>query len=122
MSRSDVVLKMKLILLTAIAASLSQAVANPVPEAEPDAIANPEAAAEAWANADSQCYQNCGRAMTEYNKCKDRGKGFHNCVCNSNSNFHHFYDQCIKCPNNILFKFNRALSNPERECHLARPR
>ncbi|KAA8915829.1 hypothetical protein TRICI_002039 [Trichomonascus ciferrii] len=111
---------MKFVILTAIAAVLSQAVANPVAEAEADAIANPEAAAEAWANNDSQCYQNCGRAMSEYNKCKGRGSGFHNCVCSSNSNFHHFYDQCVKCPSYVLRKFDRPLSIPERECRISR--
>lgn len=72
---------MKFIVLPTIAAIISQALANPVPEAEPDALANPEAAAKAWASADSHCYQNCGRAMSEYNKCKDRDQSFHNCVC-----------------------------------------
>ncbi|KAA8906089.1 hypothetical protein TRICI_005190 [Trichomonascus ciferrii] len=105
---------MKFALVAAtLAAILSQAVASPAPEA--DAVAE----AEAWANADSLCYQNCGRAMTEFNKCKGQGANNHNCICSSNSRFHHFYDQCVKCPDYIVNKFSRSLAIPERECGLS---
>ncbi|KAA8903828.1 hypothetical protein TRICI_005639 [Trichomonascus ciferrii] len=98
---------MKLIILTAIVTALTCASA--------DAVAD----AEAWANADSLCYQNCGRAMTEFNKCKGQGANKHNCICADNSRFHQFYDQCVQCPDYIVNKFS-ALSIPEAECGISR--
>lgn len=111
---------MQLIFLTAVAAALSQAVTNTVPEG--DGIGNPESATKLWGNADYQCYQNCGRAMTEFNKCKGNIGNKHDCVCAPDSQFHHFYDQCVECPDYVLRKFNRPLSIPETECGISRQR
>lgn len=106
---------MKLTLLTTIAAlALSQVLASPIAEADP------LAEAEAGAKQDSFCYQSCGRAMTEYNKCKGRGPNMHSCVCDEDSQFNNFYKQCVKCPAYIVNKFTHALSIPERECGISR--
>lgn len=98
---------MKLIFISAISAALTCASAGPLADAE------------AWANADSLCYQNCGRAMTEFNKCKGQGPNKHDCICDDNSSFHRFYDQCIQCPDYVVNKF-AALSIPEAECGITR--
>lgn len=67
-----------------------------------------------------QCHSNCGKALTEFNKCKGQGN-YHECLCAGTSKFNSFLSPCLGCGKTIWDKYGKALARPMAECSIRTP-